>query len=81
MFQALHVFKDIFANVSFSPSDITEATSLDAMYAKLEESEIWITTDLLAWIAIHALLPFNSVFRMQHSVYLSNPSKLFSFTI
>ena len=73
MFQALHVFKDIFANVSISPSDITEATSLDAMYAQLEESDIWITADLLAWIAMHALLPFNPVFSMQHSVYLSNP--------
>jgi hypothetical protein len=73
MFQALHVFKDMFANVSFSPSDITDATSLDAMYAQLEESNIWITTDLLAWIGMHALLPFNPVFSMQHSVYLSNP--------
>ena len=73
MFQALHVFKDIFTNVSFSPSDIMKDTCLDAMYAQLEESDIWITTDLLAWIAMHALLPFNSVFSMQHSVYLSNP--------
>jgi hypothetical protein len=48
-------------------------TCLDAMYKQLEDSEIWITTDLLAWIAMHALLPFNSVFSMQHSVYLSNP--------
>jgi len=73
MFQALHVFKEIFANVSLSPIDITKATSLDAMYKQLEDSEIWITADLLAWIAMHALLPFNPVFSMQHSVYLSNP--------
>jgi hypothetical protein len=43
------------------------------MYEQLEESEIWITADLLAWVAMHALLPFNPVFSMQHSVYLSNP--------
>ena len=53
------------------------------MYAQLEESEIWITADLLAWIAMHALLPFNPVFSMQHSVYLSNPIQalLFHFII
>lgn len=72
-FQALHVFKEMFTNVSFSPSDIMKDTCLDAMYAQLEDTEIWITTDLLAWIAMHALLPFNSVFSLQHSVYLNNP--------
>ena len=71
--QALHVFKEMFTNVSLSPSDIMRDTCLDAMYAQLEETEIWITTDLLAWIAMHALLPFNSVFSLQHSVHLSNP--------
>ena len=71
--QALHVFKEMFTNVSLSPSDIMKDTCLDAMYAQLEDTEIWITTDLLAWIAMHALLPFNSVFSLQHSVYLNNP--------
>jgi hypothetical protein len=63
----------MFSNVSFTPSDVMKAKSLDEMYKLLEASEIWITTDLLAWIGMHALIHYNPVFSLQHSVFLSNP--------
>lgn len=56
-----------------SPREIIAEESLDLMYKKMNDNEIHITTDLLAWVGMHALIPYNLIFRLQHAVYLSNP--------
>ena len=72
-FQAVQVHKETFSRVSIVPSEVAKEKSLDAMYRMIASSDIDLTVELVAWVGMHALIPFNSVFSLQHSVFLSNP--------
>jgi hypothetical protein len=75
LFKALQVHKDIFPQLKVVPSEVVTMGTLDAMYRKIESEDvgIFLTVEFLAWVAMHALIPFNSAFSLQHSVFLSNP--------
>ena len=83
LFKALQVHKDILPQLKIVPSEVVKMGTLEAMYRKIESEDvgIFLTVEFLAWVAMHALIPFNSAFSLQHSVFLSNPVQAFFITI
>ncbi len=79
LFKALQVHKDILPQLKIVPSEVVKMGTLEAMYRKIESEDvgIFLTVEFLAWVAMHALIPFNSAFSLQHSVFLSNPVQAF----